>query len=150
MTKQEKLERENLIAELLSWENTPYHPEARIKQGGCDCGTLILQSFENIGLIEHLELPHYAQDIACHCAVPTYLMKIKEYCRKIEGEPIKGDILVYHFDGSKVPHHAAVYIDEDKDIILHSYTRLGVIRSNRRGYKKYEVGIYRFNNWAGD
>ncbi|MDF2563671.1 MAG: hypothetical protein K0Q53_66 [Massilibacillus sp.] len=148
MTGQEKLERENLIKELLTWENTQYHPEARVKQGGCDCGTLILQSFENVGLIEHIDLPHYAQDVACHCAVPTYLMKIKEYCREVESEPIKGDIIVYHFKGAKVPHHAAVCIDNE--FIIHSYTRQGVIRSNRRGYKQYEVGIYRFNKWAGE
>lgn len=135
-------ERNAIIKEALSWKGTKYHPEARIKGAGCDCGTFILQSFENVGLIKHIDLPHYPFDIACNCAVPTYLMKIKEFCKEVKRAAIPGDIIVYKFEGSLVPHHAAIVVDDE--YIIHSWVRQGVILSNRKGYRSKEVGVFSF------
>lgn len=147
MTDQEKKERQDFCEELLSWQCTPYHSEARIKGAGTDCGLLILQSMENIGLIEHIDIPHYPVDIAANCAIPMYLNKIKEYCTEIDEEPLPGDILVYKFEGSLVPHHASVVLN--KEYIIHALVRIGVTQSNRRGYEKFKVATYRFNRWNG-
>lgn len=142
----EKSEREAVIKEAKEWLGTPYHTEARLKGAGVDCGLFLLQVMENTGFIEHTEIPHYSVDIACNCAEPKYLNKIKEFCTHVDGEPLPGDIIVYKFPGSKVPHHAAFCVD--KEYIIHSYTRQGVILSNRKGYRKYEIGIYRLNRWV--
>ena len=146
MDNTEKKERENVIRIAKEWLKTPYHSEARIKGAGCDCGTFIAGVFEEAGLIEHVQIAHYPVDIACNCAVPKYLNKILEYTTKVEDEPIMGDIIFYKFNGSKVPHHASIFMDEE--YIIHSYVRQGVTISNRKGYKKYEVGVYRFNKWV--
>jgi cell wall-associated NlpC family hydrolase len=138
----EKREREAVVVESRSWLKTPYHPEARVKGAGCDCGTFILQVFENVGLIEHIELKHYPSDIASHCAVPMYLMKIKEYAHEVKRDPLTGDIIVYQFPGSLVPHHAAIVIDDE--YLIHSITGRGVEISNRKGYKKHEYGNFSF------
>ena len=61
-------------------------------------------------------------------------------------DPLPGDIFVYHFPGSKVPHHASICVDDE--YVIHSWVRQGVVLSNRRGYKQYEVGLYSF--WEGD
>ncbi|WP_196607420.1 NlpC/P60 family protein [Pectinatus frisingensis] len=140
----EQQEREELLKEAKTWLKTPYIAEGRVKGAGTDCGLFILQSFENIGLLPHIKIPHYPIDIAANCAVPMYLNKIKEYCTEVD-KAIPGDIIVYKFEGSKVPHHAAIlYSDE---YIIHSHVKTGVTLSNRKGFKKYEVGIYRFNKW---
>ena len=139
----EEKQRQSVVDEVLTWQKTPYHPEARLKGAGVDCGMLILQTFENVGLIPHVEIPHYSIDIACHSDNPMYLNKIKEYAHEVTGrEPLPGDVFVYKFPDAKVPHHAAIYIGDG--VMVHSYLRRGVEQSNCRGYKKYLVGCYSF------
>lgn len=144
---QEQAERLRLIEEAKSWLGTPYHTEGRVKGAGCDCGTFLLGVLENAQILPHIEIPHYPEDIACHCATPKYLMKIEEYCKRVADNDRKpGDILVYRFSGSRVPHHAAfVY---DKEYLIHSYTRQGVIISNMRGYESSLYGVYRLERWC--
>lgn len=146
--KQEIEERERLIAEAKEWLGTPYHTAGRLKGVGCDCGTFLLGVLENTGLLPHIDIPYYPEDIACHCAVPKYLQKIEEYCNLVDEDEEKcpGDILVFWFNGAKVPHHAAfVY---DKNYMIHSYTRQGVILSNRKGYKRAYFATYRLKRWC--
>lgn len=138
-------EREKVIEVAKTWLKTPYVPEARVKHGGCDCGTFLAEVFEEAGMIGHVPIEHYPVDIACNCATPKYLMKILEYTVRVHREPITGDIIVYQFGGSLVPHHAALCIDSE--YIIHSYTNHGVTISNRRGYKKFEYGIYSLKRW---
>lgn len=146
MNEKEQLERTKIVAEALTWQKTLYHPNGRIKGAGTDCGLFILEVFERCGLLPHIEIPYYPVDIACHCADPMYLMKIQEYTHKVEREPLPGDILVFKFPGSKVPHHAAICIDDE--FIIHALIDQGVLLSNRRGYKKFEIGTYCFDGWT--
>ena len=146
-SEQENKERERLIAEAKEWLGTPYHTEGRVKGAGCDCGTFLAGVLENANLLPHIDIPHYSEDVACHCAVPKYLMKIEEYCKQVDKNDRKtGDILVYQFNGSKVPHHAAFVCD--KEYLIHSYTRQGVIISNQRGYEFALYGVYRLERWC--
>lgn len=146
--KQEIEERERLIAEAKEWLGTPYHTMGRVKQGGCDCGTFLLGVLENTGLLPHVDLPYYPEDIACHCAVPKYLMEIEKHCKLLdESEPKKaGDILVFWFDGAKVPHHASFVVSDE--YMIHSCNRHGVILSNRKGYKYAYFATYRLKRWC--
>jgi cell wall-associated NlpC family hydrolase len=74
-------------------------------------------------------------------------MKIEEHCFAVPFEDRKpGDILVFKFRGSKVPHHAAYVIDDE--YMIHSYTRQGVIISNTKGYLHALYGTYRLKRWA--
>ena len=64
MTKeQEQTEREKLIAEAKEWLGTPYHTAGRVKGAGCDCGTFLLGVLENTGLLPHIDIPYYPEDI---------------------------------------------------------------------------------------
>lgn len=145
---QENNEREMLINEAKEWLRTPYHTGGRVKGAGCDCGTFLLGVIENVGFLPHIEVPFYPEDIACHCATPYYLMEIEKHCKLLdESEPKKaGDILVFWFDGAKVPHHAAFVYDDT--YMIHSYTRQGVILSNRKGYKHAYFATYRLKRWC--
>jgi cell wall-associated NlpC family hydrolase len=74
-------------------------------------------------------------------------MKIEEYCQRVDNNDRKiGDILVYKFQGSKVPHHAAFVCDNE--YLIHSYTRQGVIISNMRGYEASLYGVYWLDRWC--
>ena len=112
-------ERKHVIDIAKTWLHTPYIPEARVKGCGCDCGTFIAGVFEEAGLIEHVQIEHYPFDIACNCAVPKYLNRILEYTTKVDREPMQGDILFYKFKGAKVPHHAAICMDDE--YIIHCF-----------------------------
>lgn len=140
MTEQE--ERELVVNEAKTWLGTPYAHMGRVKGAGTDCGMFLLGVWENCGLLPHIEIPYYPFDIACHCSDPMYLKFVENYCKKVDREVMPADILLYQFPGSKVPHHAAIVIDNE--YIIHSYVRQGVIISNRKGYKRYEVGLYSF------
>ena len=141
-------ERKVLIKEATEWLGTKYHTGGRVKQGGCDCGTFLAGVYENTGLLPHIEIPYYPEDIACHCAEPRYLNMILDYHEKVlDGTRKAGDVLMFKFAGSKVPHHAAfVYNDE---LMIHSYTRQGVILSNMKGYEHALYGVYRLKKWFG-
>jgi hypothetical protein len=118
-----------------------------VKGAGCDCGTFLLGVLENTELLPHIDLPYYPEDIACHCAVPRYLMKIEEYCDRVnDGTRKPGDILVFQFKGAKVPHHAG-FVADDK-YMIHSLTSQGVILSNMRGYERNLYGVYRLKRWC--
>ena len=144
---QELKERERLITEAKEWLGTPYHTRGRVKQGGCDCGTFLLGVLENAKLLPHIDVPYYSEDIACHCATPRYLQEIETHCKLVKNDDMKpGDILLFWFTGSKVPHHAAFLVDDN--YIIHSYTRQGVILSNTKGYKHALCGVYRLKRWC--
>jgi cell wall-associated NlpC family hydrolase len=138
----EAAERQSVVEETRSWLGTPYRHMGRVKKAGTDCGMLILEVFEKVGLVDHQEIPFYPFDIACHSARTDYLDWIKKYSKQVDRDPMPGDVILYKFPGAKVPHHAAIVIDEE--YIIHSYIKQGVILSNRRSYQKFEVGIFSF------
>ncbi len=140
-------EREKLISEAMEWLGTPYHVRGRVKGAGCDCGTFLAGVLENTGFLPHIDIPYYPEDIACHCATPRYLMKIEEYNNEVPKEDAKpGDILVFKFAGSLVPHHASFKVDGE--YMIHSYTKQGVILSNIRHYLPNLYGVYRLKRWC--
>lgn len=138
----EAQERREIIEEALSWKGTPYHHMGRVKGAGVDCGMFLLEVFERARLIEHIEIPYYPFDIAANSENPLYLDWIRRYGKEVSREAIPGDVIIYRFPGSKVPHHAAILIDEE--YIIHSYLKQGVVLSNRRGYQRYEIGVFSF------
>lgn len=140
MTEQEQ--RQAVVAEALTWEKTPYHHMGRMKGVGTDCGMLILQTFENVGLIPPTTIDFYPLDVACHCGKPMYLEWIKKFSHEVNRELLPGDVLAYQFPGAKVPHHAALVITPE--IGIHAYIRRGVERFNIRGYDKYRIGQFSF------
>lgn len=46
------------VKEALTWLGTPYHHQGRVKGVGVDCGTLICEVYEKVGLMDHLDPRH--------------------------------------------------------------------------------------------
>jgi len=84
--------RDDVVKELLAWERTPYHSEAKIKGVGVDCGQLLIGVFEGAGVIPRGECnpDHYAQDWHLHRSEEKYLSWVKKYCKKTNGKPLPG------------------------------------------------------------
>lgn len=143
MNELEKQQRQAVVDEAISWLGTPYHDNARVKNGGVDCGLFLLEVFERCGLIEHIEVPYYRRDWHLHRSEEKYLGWVEKYCCEIsERKPLPGDIIVYHY-GRCISHGAIVV---DYPIIIHSYVNLGVIYGdNTQGeFPKRQRALYSF------
>lgn len=112
-------ERQQVIKEALSWLKTPYHDEARVKGAGVDCGMLILQVFENCGLLEHVDVPHYAPDFYLHRSEEQYLGWVERYCKKVQRDPLPGDIILCKY--GRCISHGGIVVEWPQ--IIHAYKR---------------------------
>jgi len=115
-------QRQMVITEALTWLNTPYHLNAKIKGVGVDCGTLLMACFENTGLIEPASLGTFTPDFHLHRGDEVYINWLKKYCHPVK-EASSGDIIVYRF--GRIFAHGALVIEWPK--MIHCYLHRGVI-----------------------
>jgi cell wall-associated NlpC family hydrolase len=105
-----------------TWLNTPYHPEARVKGAGCDCATLLVEVYEEAGLLPHLELEHYPQDWHMHRSEELYLKQVLQYAHEVES-PAPGDVCLWKI-GRTFSHGAIVLAWPS---IIHAVVGRGVL-----------------------
>ncbi|KHN68719.1 hypothetical protein AV645_07020 [Acinetobacter calcoaceticus] len=111
------------VQEALTWLGTPYHHQGRVKGVGVDCGTLICEVYEKVGLMDHLDPRPYPPDWHLHQMEQRYLELILGVCDPVEGSPQPGDIVLYNF--GKCISHGAIVIEWPQ--VIHSYLHQGVI-----------------------
>lgn len=128
------------VNEALTWLGTPYHHQGRVKGAGVDCGTLICEVFERVGLMDHLDPRPYPPDWHLHQMGERYLQHVLSVCEPIDN-PEPGDIVLYKF--GKCVSHGAIVIDWP--IVIHSYIGKGVIKQDGTAGSlgKRIVGFYR-------
>ncbi|WP_198078818.1 C40 family peptidase [Acinetobacter calcoaceticus] len=114
---------EEAVKEALTWLDTPYHHQGRVKGVGVDCGTLICEVYEKVGLMDHLDPRPYPPDWHLHQMEQRYLELILGVCDPVEGPPQAGDIVLYNF--GKCISHGAIVIEWPQ--VIHSYLHQGVI-----------------------
>lgn len=130
------------VTEALTWLGTPYHHQGRVKGVGVDCGTLICEVYEKVGLMPHLDPRPYPQDWHLHQLGERYLEHVKSVCFEVE-DPQPGDIVLYKI-GLCVSHAGIVV---DWPMIIHSYLKSGVIlQDGTKGSLARRIsGFYRMN-----
>lgn len=140
MNKKEK--QAEAVKEALTWLETPYHHQGRIKGVGVDCGTLICEVFEKVGLMDHLDPRPYPQDWHLHQLGERYLEHVKSVCFEVD-EPQPGDVVLYKI-GLCVSHGGIVI---DWPLIIHSYLKSGVVLldATKGSWPKRLSGFYRMN-----
>ena len=139
--------RDDVIAEANTWIATKYHPNARIKGVGVDCGQLLIAVYESAGIIPPGDCNpgYYPFDWHLHRSEEKYLSWIKRYCDTTEETPLPGDIAVFQF--GRCVSHAGIVLEWPK--IIHSYVGMGVIISDvnesilRKNGKSRLNAIYR-------
>lgn len=95
-----------VIAEAMTWLNTPYHPHGRVKGAGVDCVQLLIQVYAACGLIAPLDPGSYAQDWFLHRGEELYLEGVRRHAMPVAA-PAPGDIALFNF-GRCVSHGAIV------------------------------------------
>lgn len=126
MDELERQQRAAVVAEALSWENTPYHHEARVKGVGVDCAQFLVGVFANLRLIEPPVIPHYPPDWHLNATDERFLAIIGALADEIEGEPLPGDVMVWRF--AKCFAHGAIVIEWPA--IIHSFKPRRVVRES--------------------
>lgn len=92
------MNRDKVVEVALTWQRTPYAHMGRVKGAGVDCATLIAEVFHEAGeLAQPLQVDYYPQDWNLHRSEECYLKIIQKYCTEIDGPPLPGDVVVYHF-----------------------------------------------------
>lgn len=119
----EQAQRAAVVAEALTWLNTPYHHMGRVKGAGVDCGMLIAEVFERAGLIPHLNIEYYPMDWHLHRGAERYLGWVSKYAKEVQRDPLPGDIVLHQW-GRCISHGAIVI---KWPMVIHSYIGQGVV-----------------------
>ena len=117
MNAKEQEERQKVVDIAKSYIGTPYHHMGRQKGAGVDCGMLLLNVFEEAGLIEHVEVGNYPPDWMCHRSEQKYLGWVEKYCHKVEREPLPGDIILHQW--GRCISHGGIVVDYPQ--IIHAF-----------------------------
>src|SRR4029077_18614456 len=110
-------EREQFVAEALSWVGTPYHLGAMVKGAGCDCGTFLLGVLKACGNAEDERVERFTDDWLCHTHEERYLRAMLRNAAKVT-EAISyptllarpGDLALTHSSNSKLYNHAGIVL----------------------------------------
>lgn len=152
--------REEAVKVAISWKGTPYALRARVKGGGCDCGTLLAEYLLEIGATEQeyfKDLPSYNHDWFCNTSENKYLMKFAQtglkvaegICRGAVKEAKPGDIiLVKTMRKIQIFNHGAIVVSWPK--VIHAVKSSGVVevdatRDVLTTFKAFVV----FSPWGG-
>ena len=101
---------------------------AAIKGAGCDCGTYLIKTFANAGLIEDFSPGYYAPQHHLHSNEETYLNFILARATEFDGPPGLGDIVMFKI--GRVFAHGAIVIGWPKIIHAVRDENGGVIMDN--------------------
>lgn len=137
-----QLPSERIVAEALSWLDTPYHHAADIKGRGVDCAMLLVRVFVDTGLVDPFDPRPYPHDWYLHHDKERFLGWIVRFGRRLEeGEAqAPGDVRLYSF-GRCVSHGTIVI---DGDMIVHAWRPAGrVVRADLDWCQNRYVTAYR-------
>jgi cell wall-associated NlpC family hydrolase len=105
-----------IVAEALTWLDTPYHHHARIKGVGVDCAQLPAAIFQAVGLVPDLQ-PEYSPQWMMHRDEERYLEWVRPYTREITREELlPGDFVMWKF--GRAYSHSAIVIDAP--VVIHA------------------------------
>ena len=114
-------QREAVVREAMSWLRTPYHPRARIKGVGVDCGQFPAAVYHAAGVIPAIPVGRYSPQWHMHQTEQRYLAEVLSYAREISC-PLPGDFVLYHV-GKGWAHGAII---TGWPTIIHAVTGQGV------------------------
>lgn len=118
-----------VVAEALTWLDTPYHHHARLKGVGVDCLQILAAIYvDALHLRPPINLGNYAPQWHLHRGEELYLQGLVAAGAEPVQSPALGDIAVFRI--GRTFSHAAIVIEEGADpTMVHAYIGGGVIRT---------------------
>jgi len=119
--------RDDVVAEAISWELTPYHHRARVKGVGVDCAQFPAAVYEAVGLIPRVA-PEYSPQWMLHRDEEQFLGWVRRFAREIDRADVgPGDFAIWKY--GRCFSHGAIVIDLPE--IIHAVILGGgVVRGN--------------------
>lgn len=125
--------RTRLLAEARTWIGTPYHPDARVKGVGVDCGHFVHEVFgQFIGPLPSMPRG-YAEDWGLHKPNPLYLDYIRSYPNAVEVDSfVTGGVALFQI-GASFAHGT---IMTERGTFIHAWGRRnrGSVRESPRNF----------------
>jgi cell wall-associated NlpC family hydrolase len=118
--------RDALVAAAEGWLGTAFHHAARVHgdatwRGGIDCINLLCAVYEEVGLIDHVDLPYYPADFMMHRSEERFLAGVLATKAREVPEPGPGDVALFRY-GRCYSHGAIV---TRWPLVIHAYGALG-------------------------
>jgi len=124
-------QRAAVVAEALTWLNTPYHHHARVKGVGVDCAQLLCAVYEACGVVPHIDPGNYAHDWHLHRGEEVFIGWLEKVgAREVltPERPAPGDVVLFKY-GRAYSHGAVLAGTFGAVSVVHAYLGSGVIRS---------------------
>jgi cell wall-associated NlpC family hydrolase len=121
----EQEQRQKVVAEAMTWRGTPWRHAADVKgrNGGVDCGMLLIRSFKDSGVCPELLDPRpYKRLWFLHQDQDTYLAFLQKFSKEIDLPATglqPGDIVAFKREKWKTFGHAGIVTTWPN--IIHSY-----------------------------
>jgi cell wall-associated NlpC family hydrolase len=108
--------RNRVLKIALSWINTPWHHQARLKGVGVDCAQYLCAVYYEAGLIPHVDPRPYPRDWHFHRDDERFLRWLRLYADQVD-KPVKGDVAVFKF--GRTFSHGSIIIKWP--LVVHAY-----------------------------
>lgn len=116
-------QRQMVVDEAISWQNTPYHHQGSLKGVGVDCVMFMIEVYKACGLLPLPVDPRpYSHDWHMHRSEEVYLGGVEALAERVD-VPQPGDIALFQF-GRCVSHGAIVI---KWPLVIHSYLEHGAV-----------------------
>ncbi len=100
--------REKVVAEALSWLNTPYAHNKACRGVGADCALFPLAVYENVGVLPHAPVPEYSPQWFLHHSEEIYLNAVLARGATETSVPQPGDFALWRI--GRCYSHGAIVI----------------------------------------
>jgi len=118
--------REQIVAEALTWLDTPYHHHGRIKGVGVDCAQILLAVYADaLQLAPQLDVGTYSTQWHLHRSEEVYLDWLALAGAHRVEQPQPGDMAMWRF--GRTFSHSGICVAEGE--FVHAYVSLGVVRT---------------------
>lgn len=122
-------DRTRIMSVARSWEGTPFHDDAKLKDIGVDCAQFVASVYVEAGIVPPFEVPRYQSQWFLHRAEELLMNFVLQYAREIdETEARSGDLVLYRI--GRAYAHAAIIIAWPEEII-HAHKLSGMVLSAR-------------------
>lgn len=120
--------RDEIVAEALTWNDTPYHHQAMVKGIGVDCAQLVAGIGFATGCAPLQVIPTYSTQWHLHNKEERLLETLHSFgCQEINIDDAQpGDILTFTF--GRVNSHLAILLDNQQ--IIHARLDIGKVCIN--------------------
>jgi cell wall-associated NlpC family hydrolase len=122
------MSRESVIAEAEKWLGASWRHQARVRYIACDCGQLLVDVFQQCGLISaDIVIERYSRQWSLHSKDEKFLQAFEGYAVPV-AVPQPADIAVWK--AANTYSHAAIVTAWPR--VIHADIRQGVVRADAR------------------